>query len=102
MPPLNDVLYSSLAASNPVRVDGLATVQVRAKEAVLHRVIVGAAPLGDRTITLRDGLLDTSPIKFTLIIPVAPPPVIEIGVSFAAGIRALFTGACDVSFVPSD
>jgi hypothetical protein len=103
MPPLNDVLYSSLAASNPVAGGaGGATVQVRSKEAVLHRIIVGTPPGANRTITLRDGLLDTSDIKMTVLISTTPPPVIDIGVAFRAGIRAIFSGACDVTFVPSD
>lgn len=103
MPPLNDVLYSSLAASNPVAGGaGGTTVQVRSKEAVLHRIIVGTPPVANRTITLRDGLLDTSDIKMTVLISTTPPPVIEIAVAFTSGIRAMFSGACDVTFVPSD
>jgi len=103
MPTLNDVLYSSLAASNPVAGGaGGATVQVRSKEAVLHRIIVGTPPVANRTITLRNGLTDTDEIKMTVLISTAPPPVIEIGVAFSAGIRAMFSGACDVTFVPSD
>ena len=99
---LNDLLYSALAAHNPVRVTDGSTTQVRSKNAVLHRIVVGAPPAAQRTITLRDGLLDTSPILLTVIIPTAPPPSIEIGVEFSAGIRAIFSGACDVTFVASD
>jgi hypothetical protein len=100
---LNDLMYSALAASNPVAGGaGGTTVQVRSKEAALHRIIVGTPPVANRTITLRDGLLDSDPIKAVVLISTAPPPVIEIGIAFAAGIRAIFSGACDVTFVPSD
>ena len=95
---LADLQFGELA-SESVRVTAGTTTQVKTNGGVLHRLLVGAAPAADRAITLRNGTQDTDPIVTVITVPVALAyPAIPVGLAFPNGIRAMFSGAVDVTF----
>jgi len=99
MTTLNDLEVGALLGT-PTRVTDGTTTQIRDKPAVLHRILVGAAPAANRTITLRNGDEDTDPIVTQVVIPAAISyPVVPLGLHFSAGLRAIFSGAVDVTFI---
>ncbi len=82
--------------------DGTATVQVRpaGKTVILLRILIGSNPAAVRTITLRNGDEDTSPIKATIVVPAVPNnAAIPIGIEFEDGLRVMYSGAVDATFV---